>query len=538
MATGLGKTVIFSRLAEQYSEHGKVMVLAHREELVFQAANHLDDLNPGIEMADQRDATGLYRSRVVVGTIQSVSRKSRLAKINPNDYSLLIIDEAHHASATTYKRVIGHFLVGGTKVLGVTATPYRTDKRTIASIFDTEAYRYTIVDAIKDGWLVPVKQFFVTNIKVDFSTIKVRGGDFCESDLERVISEEKQLHAIAHVAIDASPNGPVIIYTPGVKSAQRCAEIINRYRPNSAEAIHATQDKTIRRGIIASFREGKLPILVNCMIATEGFDCPQIATIIVARPTQSRSLYTQILGRGTRPLPGIVDGISDPIDRKKAIASSGKPHLCVIDMVPRNRNVKLITSYDVLADTTSFALIPKLVTDDRMVEYSREKADEIDDVISQIEQWKEEERARLELGRADIVCNVTYKLSVSDPFQMVNVDRIVNIDGEPPSEGQLRFLKKAFKIDIDPATTTRAATSELINTLLKRKKEGLASYRQIKVLVAHKVPQSVAILLTHKEASKLIDSLVRGRWAYFAGVKPPRDAVELERYRKEGYYGN
>ncbi len=535
MATGLGKTVVFSELAKIFSQHGKVMVLAHREELVFQAARHLQDLDPGIEMADERAATGIYRSPVVVGTIQTVSRQRRLAKINPHDYSLLVIDEAHHATAKTYRRVIEHFLAGSAKVLGVTATPVRSDKKSLARIFEYEAYRYTITNAIRDGWLVPVKQFFITDVHVDMSTVRVTHGDFSESDLEKIIADEKLLHAVAHVALEATKYGPVLVYTPGVQSATRCAEIINRYRPSAAEAIHASQDRIVRRGIVSAFRNSDIPILVNCMIATEGFDCPSVGTIIVARPTKSATLYTQILGRGTRPLPGLVDNVDDPAERRRRIAQSDKPCLNIVDLIPSNARVKPITSYQILCDVADYALVAKIVDEIEPTSLTGKNRDEVDDVIAQIEQLREQQKAREEIGRASIICHVNYRIKTTDPFNITGVERLIDLDGDPPTEAQLALLQRRFGIKIDPNTTTRKSVSELITKLITREKQGLATYRQLKLLVSHGMPQSVAVLLTKGEATYFISCLERGRWVRFAGVVIPKTVTELEHFRRVRY---
>jgi superfamily II DNA or RNA helicase len=167
MATGLGKTVVFSRVVSEFMNLGRVMVLAHREELIAQAWRHLKRITgheAETEMGEYRASTyGAFRSKIIVGTIQTQiagrGGKGRMSKFNPDEFSLLIIDEAHHSAAKSYRRVIDYYRQNPSlKVLGVTATPDRADEKALGAIFDSVAYEYDIRDGIDDGWLVPIQQ--------------------------------------------------------------------------------------------------------------------------------------------------------------------------------------------------------------------------------------------------------------------------------------------------------------------------------------------------------------------------------------------
>ena len=527
MATGLGKTVVFSEVARRFldSTNGSVLVLAHREELVFQAAGSLgyvhDDV--GIEMAGLRAASGLIRDRLVVGTVQTVSR--RLKRIPNDKYSLVVIDEAHHAAASSYRRVIEHFKSGGAKVLGVTATPRRGDNGRILSLFGSVAYRYDIRNGINDGWLVPVKQMFITDLKVDFSLVRITEGDYSASDLARIMREEKTLHAVSEVALESKSRGSVIVYTPDVSTAHLAADVINRYSPGCAVAIDGEMDRTLRRGAVAAFRDGSVPILVNCMIATEGFDAPNASTIVMARPTRSVALYAQILGRGTRVLPGVVDGIETSEERKRRIAASNKREMVIWDVVPTNSSLKLATAYDVIADEDA-AEVVRMIKERRYA--SREKQDDIEDVLHEIEIAKEVQLARISSERRRLVAKVDYRVKSRDPFGLDWSDGD-GYDSTPPTEQQMEVLRR-LGVDAKSLPRTRRGASDMIDILVGRRKAGLATYRQVRQLVNRGVPREVAMRMLFSEASYLIERLVRNQWKFF-GVRIPKTVEELASWR-------
>lgn len=542
LATGLGKTVIFSELVARVHNVGNVMIVAHREELVFQAMEHLRrvGIEAGLEMADSNDASGTYKQHVVVATIQTVSRSSRLGRINPERYALLIIDEAHHATARTYRKVIEHFLTGGVPVVGFTATPVRSDGRSLMTVFREVVFTYGIREAIHDGWLVPIRQFFLKDVVVDFSHIRTVAGDYVDADLERVIAEEKNLHVVADVASHAIRNGPVLVYTPGIRSAELCADIINRYMPGTALAVSGETDRHVRRGIIQNFRDGKLPVLVNCAIATEGFDAPLTRTIIVARPTKSRLLYTQILGRGTRPIPNIVDNYTTAKERRDAIARSPKPNLAIFDVIPKNEKTKLITSVDVVSTPDVWSLIPRRI--EKI--FKAAKTTELDNGIDPMEVIEvmrrerdiilEEQRSRVKIGRIDITANVRYGVKSADPFTALGVAREITADGLPPSDAQIAALRK-LGINVDREFLTKSTASDLLDAAIRRRKMGMSSYKQIKLLTSRGVPAVVASMMTYKEAGVFIERLRRGNWLYWEGGRPPMSLPELEQFRKEHY---
>lgn len=357
LATGLGKTVVFSHLAHQWP--GRCLVLAHREELVQQAAQKITAITgsaPGIEMADARvDESGFYTpSRIVVGSVQTLCKPRRQERFRRDSFHLLIIDEAHHAVASSYRSVMEYFAPQGhpLKVLGVTATPQRSDQLAMGQVFQSVAYDYGIEPAVSDGWLVPVRQQAIKVEGLDFSHVRTTAGDLNEGDLNRILSEERHLHSIVAPTVEIAGDLPTLVFCVSVQHAHLVAELINRYKPRSAIALSGSTSKDDRRRWIAQFREGNVQFLCNCALFLEGFDAPTTSMIVMARPTKSLPLYTQVIGRGTRPLPGVIDSphlqTGTPEERRAAILASSKPGMLVLDFVGNSGKHKIVQASDVL----------------------------------------------------------------------------------------------------------------------------------------------------------------------------------------------
>ncbi|MGQ9733380.1 MAG: DEAD/DEAH box helicase, partial [Candidatus Zipacnadales bacterium] len=241
MATGLGKTVVFSEVAKRYAAYGRVLIITHRAELVWQTLRHLEEHFPGIEMRGYAHGSGYSKRRIVVGTIQTVHR--RLTRFAPETFSLVVFDEAHHCPAPTWTKVMRTF--DGAKVLGVTATPRRTDGTPLYG-FETIAFSYPLSAAITDRWLVPVRAMRMHKVTVDLSEATVSAGDYTAESLDRILAEESKLHAIADAALDHADK-KVLVFMPSNDSAQRLCDVIERYVPNCAAAITYRQRDEERR---------------------------------------------------------------------------------------------------------------------------------------------------------------------------------------------------------------------------------------------------------------------------------------------------
>ena len=331
LPTGLGKTVVASKLIAEW-EQGNCLFLAHTRELIEQAADKLAieiGYRPGIEMNIQsvENDTLWQGGLAVVGSVQTMYGDRRLKKYSKHPFGLIIIDECHHAIASTYSKVVNYFqaLNPNCKIIGITATPNRADGTALGLMFESVAYQMSINDAVNDGWLVPVVQEYVVVDSLSFDGIKSKKNEFGESDfnatqLEELLVAEEMLHKMAVPTLEKVGDRPTLIFTASVRHAHELAAVLNRYKPNSAAAVDGTTPKDQRKDIVRDFSEGRIQFLANCSVFTEGFDTPNCSAIVMGRPTKSLSLYAQMLGRGLRPLPNTVDGVTDATDRKLAIS--------------------------------------------------------------------------------------------------------------------------------------------------------------------------------------------------------------------------
>lgn len=366
--TGAGKTICFSHLAERWiaSGGGRVLILAHRYELIQQAADKYEAMTghrPEIEMADSYASSGSSEfwfggARIVVGSVQTM-KGARLRRWPANYFTLIIVDEAHHATAPSYRKIFDHFAEA--KVLGVTATPDRADKKNLGKVFNAIAYQMELYDAIyQRGWLVPIKQRFVHVSGIDLSDVDSnwKGDDLDTTQLDAIMRRDESLHAIARPTYERAGIRPTLVFCTGVAHAKAISDILNSYRPGCSEYIASYRiaedgsqevfPEEVRSREIGLFQSGVRQFLCSCGVFLEGFDAPPTACISMARPTKSRALYAQAIGRGTRPLAGIVDGLGTPQERITAIQDSGKPDVLVLDFVGNSGKHKLVYADEIL----------------------------------------------------------------------------------------------------------------------------------------------------------------------------------------------
>lgn len=349
MPTGTGKTTLFGALIGSMAEYDPgftAMVLAHREELIDQAARRIDGMCPGLGVGIERaDEVCDYGNRCAIASVQTVgsARTSRLDWLSP---SLIVTDEAHHAVATTYQTIYSRFGVyddGGPYHLGVTATDHRLDNMALHSkdgaTFQRVVYRYSLSRAIRDGWLADLRGFKV-EADINLSKVKTVAGDYNEKQLNKAVNTD----AINELALSAwdqhAADRRTIVFCVTVDHAQNVAEVF-RMKGVKAACIHGNMPSSEREATIAAFRSGELQVLTNVNIATEGFDVPEAACILLLRPTKSWTLYTQMVGRGLRPLAHALLGCETPSDRRAAIAVSEKADCVVIDLVDMASEHKL-----------------------------------------------------------------------------------------------------------------------------------------------------------------------------------------------------
>jgi superfamily II DNA or RNA helicase len=521
LATGLGKTQVFAAIAKHWA--GRVLVMAHRRELVDQGRKRIEQMSGEmveVEQAQWRSNGG----RVVMASTQTMYGKDRLAEFEADEFDLVVVDEAHHYVAPAYRRPLDYF--ESAKLIGVTATPDRTDEMALGKIFDEVAYVMDIYNGIQEGWLVPLECQEVFIDDVDLDVVGTNKGDLVGSQLDEAMLAGGEGIVKATLKYAGERNG--IIFTPGVKTAHYVAQALNRERPGCAAALDEKTPDDERRQITRDFQGGRLQYLSNCMIATEGFDAPQTGAIIQARPTKSRSLYAQMIGRGTRTLDGLLRGLDEKnqaVARRDRIAASGKPNCLVLDCVGNNQRHDLVNAAEVLGGKYGEETVKRA---------KRKIREDGGDVMMLLE----DAHAEMERAAKATRSRVKTRSRKFDPFEVLHVDGqevheyVQRFGFKPMSEGQENALKK-FGLkpdqlkDADGPLSMMAAT-KLIGTCITRSRLGLASFGQLNVLKRHGIDD---INLKFNRCSEAIDYLANNEWGkgdeYSAGKL--HEILELRR---------
>lgn len=528
--TGAGKTIIFASLMEHIE--GRTMVLAHRDILIDQAALTIRDWTGKLADYEQGDRHvcdyhgGLYHpADAVVSTVQSqISRRHdrrRMEKFKPSDFGLLVLDEAHRATSASFRACIEHYTQNDKlRYMGCTATPDRTDGTALGQVFDSVAYRYDIADAIEDGWLVPFNIQPIQAQEVDISWVGTTGPDLVARDLDVAMTKgEERFHAIAKPTYKESDGRKTLIFAAGVNHAKLLDELLNGYEPGCSRVITGKTEADERRTMLDGFRRGKFRFLVGVGVPTEGFDVPDIECVAMARPTKSRLLHCQMIGRGTRPLAGLVDSIPDDDQhvlhngkscapqevRRSLIAGSSKPHLLIFEFTLNSGQHSLATPVDILGGRYTDAEI------DLAKERIRGKGGSPSE---HLEHAREELRKRAERAAerfASQRVRVTYRKGGKiDPFSVfgVRAPRELGYEHDVPATSKQVGLLQKFKVPVDGLTKRSAST--LIGQCMIRVKAGRCTFAQAKVLKRN----GYAIDVSRAEASVIIDKIaVEQGWA-------------------------
>lgn len=484
LATGLGKTQLFSAIAKTWP--GRVLVLAHRDELVQQARMRLEKMTGELVEVEQADLKS-NRARIVVGSVQTVYRAERLERlVKLGGFSLVIPDEAHHYVSETYRIPLSAF--EGAKVLGVTATPDRSDGRALGQVFESVAYSMGLAEGIEHGYLVPVRGREVEVKEIDLRKVASSGDDLNQEQLDEMMVEANE--GVVQGMLHHSGERQGIVFFPGVASAELAAARMNAIKEGCAMSVSGETPKEERAAIMDAFRRGKFQFLTNCMVATEGFDAPTASVVGIARATKSRSLYAQMTGRGTRVLPGVVDAIEGRDNapaRRDAIKASDKPSCLLIDFVGNSGRHVLVNPMDLLGGNYDEP------TKKRAKEIAAESDGEVD-IQAALEQAKEDlvrrdlDRKALERAAKTFEARVTATSRTFDPFKHLGVDMEredkfnVEFGFKPMSEKQHAFLaQRGFSGEELKGVSRRAAT-RLINATIDRSKKGLAGKPQADLL--------------------------------------------------------
>jgi len=309
LPTGTGKTVIFARFPSFFRMKRRMLVLAHRAELLHQARDKLLAANPALKVEiEQAERSASGDSDVVVASVPTLGRREsrRLAALDPDQFSIVVVDEAHHATAESYQRIVKYLglLEPDTKKLlvGFTATPKRSDGIGLDAVFDEISFSRTIPEMMHAGYLAPVAGYRVET-DIDLSRVKTSMGDFVVSQLSDAVNIESRNALVVKAFRELVPDRRTLVFGVDVAHALALSAAFNHYGIAAAPVTGDTPPDA-RSNTLAAFSAGRIQVLTNCMVLTEGYDEPAVDGIILARPTKSALLYTQMIGRGTRLHPG------------------------------------------------------------------------------------------------------------------------------------------------------------------------------------------------------------------------------------------
>jgi superfamily II DNA or RNA helicase len=340
LPTGAGKTVVFSHLVREMRDLGvRSVIFAHRDELIEQAAAKLravaPDLRIGIYKAARRE---IRRRDAVVASVQSLTRPERRAELAAAGLRLVIVDEAHHAVANTYMealRALDAFSddpLTGAYALGVTATLARSDRVALGQVWQEVVYRRSILDMIKDGYLVNAKGIRVRIEGLDLSRVARSRGDFRDGALGEAMSAALAPKAIVRAWHEHASGRPTIAFTPTVAFAHELSDAFSAEGVRSA-VVEGGMPLGERRAVLAAYARGELDVVCNCAVLTEGYDAPWCSCVLIARPTNSGALYVQMAGRGLRPYPGKGDALILDV-----VGATGRHRLAsLVDLVGADR---------------------------------------------------------------------------------------------------------------------------------------------------------------------------------------------------------
>lgn len=492
LPTGCGKTIVFAKVTEDCVRHGdRVLILAHRGELLEQAADKIQKstgLGCAVEKAEESCKGSWFR--IVVGSVQTLMREKRLGQFPADYFNTIIIDEAHHCISDSYQRVLQHF--SEAKVLGVTATPDRGDMRNLGSYFESLAYEYTLPKAIKEGYLTPIKALTIP-LKIDMSGVGVQAGDFKASDISTAL--DPYLYGIAEEMQKYCMEKKTVVFLPLVKTSQKFRDILNEKGFRAAEVNGDSQD---RADVLKDFEEDKYNVLCNSMLLTEGWDCPSVDCVVVLRPTKVRSLYCQMVGRGTRLSPG-------------------KESLLLLDFLWHTERHELCHPASLICQDEEVAqqMTKNIEAAGCPVDIEEAEKTAAEDVVVQREEALAKQLDEMKKRKKKLVDPLQFEMSI----QAEDLSGYVPAFGwemAPASDKQKATLEKLGILPDQIDNAGKAA--KLLDRLDKRKEEGLTTPKQIRFLESRGF-QHVGTW-QFDTAKKLIDRIAANGWKVPAEIRP------------------
>jgi len=496
LATGLGKTTCFSEVARiAKAEGGRTLVLAHRIELVQQAAARLETATvpTQVESGAQRASWLQWPiPSAVVATVQTLKGK-RLKRWPKDFFTRVVIDEAHHATASAYRDILDHF--DSAKVLGVTATPGRSDGVALGGIFDSVAYELGIVEGIKQGHLcdlvpltIPLDGISIDDVKV---TKQEHGRDLDPKAIAEKVNADAPMMVIASSIIEHTLEAkrPTLVFMPSVETAHALARTLAAHPgvgANGVRSLDGQTDPVTRKQALADFASGAVKYIVNCALFTEGFDAPFIQCVAIVRMTKSLSLFMQMIGRGTRNC-------------------EGKKNCLVLNFRPENTKHDLAEAIDIFdgkaLDSQTRSDIKQALKEGASVREAQDKAKE--------RSAARERRLAQERAKSNLLAKVSYTATPHALWseQVLGAKPAHYSAGIPSAFPQQLATLKGFGVE-PQSNETVASASAKIKALAARSRKGLCSYKQGALLAKKGLDPD----LSRAEAKLAIDALVANKW--------------------------
>lgn len=489
LPTGCGKTIVFSSVVESEVHDGKrVLILAHRSELLEQAADKLKaacGLDSALEKAE---STALGNPLMVtVGSVQSLAGK-RLESFPPDYYDDIVVDEAHHCLSDSYQKVLEHF--PNARILGVTATPDRGDRKNLGQYFDKLAYEYSLKDAIESGYLVPIQAEQIP-LQIDLSQVGISNGDYAVGEIGTAL--DPYLEQIADEMMNYR-NRKTVVFLPLIATSQKFCEMLNDRGLKAAEVNGMSGD---RAEILEAFDRGEYNVLCNSMLLTEGWDCPSVDCVVVLRPTKVRALYCQMVGRGTR-------------------LAEGKKELLVLDFLWMTDRHDLCRPSSLIAkDEETKERMDKLIEESGSMDVLDAEEQAIKDVIAERENALRRELEAMRRRKRKSVDPIQYAFSINAE-DLVNYVPVFAWEMGPATDKQIKFLEG--RGILPDAVTNKGLATKLIDRIVTRTKEGYCTPKQIKLLERYGF-QRVGEW-SFDSASKMISRLAMVNWQVPRGIDP------------------
>lgn len=492
LPTGCGKTVVFSSVTENQVNKGhRVLIMAHRGELLDQAADKLKEAS-GLDSVLEKAESSCLDSflPVTVGSVQSLAQEKRLARF-PNDYFQdIIVDEAHHCLSDSYRRILDHFQTAN--ILGVTATPDRGDMKNLGEFFDSKAYEYSMTEAIREGYLCPIKAQMIP-LELDIADVGISSGDFSAGEIGHAL--EPYLQQIAVEMTNYCQGRKTVVFLPLIATSQKFCAMLNNVGLRAAEVNGNSDD---RSEVLADFEAGRYDVLCNSMLLTEGWDCPSVDCIVILRPTKIRSLYQQMVGRGMRLAPG-------------------KDHLLLLDFLWMTARHDLCRPSALISKDEKIAKMidEQMKSDDEGIDLIEAEEQAERDVLAEREAALAKQLEEMRGKKRKLVDPLQYALSIAAE-DLTNYVPTFAWEMAPPSEKQVAFLERRG-IFADSVRNAGLA-SLLIDRLQRRQQMGLATPKQIRCLERYGFRQVGT--WAFEDASSLISMLADNSWRVPYGITP------------------